>query len=210
MRAPWSDVRLLFVLARGQGMMRGLSAGRVGSEMNIMGSETGDVSCPNCGYDQRGNADAVVCPECGFVSEGELFEFGHVRFRWFVPLFLVGCVASIVLHQTGAHEWLSLGAGVFTVGVILWDTLAKRLRPKGQILINTAGFRVMNAASPRGRWVTWDQVVAVNDPGFPNCLFIGVKDPNPSMIEVGPMKSAKQVDEIRSVIARHHPARAGG
>ncbi len=175
-----------------------------------MSPESAEVSCAQCGYDLRGNADPTVCPECGFASEGESFEFGHRRSRWFIPLTAVGWLAVLLLFQVEASHWLILAALVFLIGLTFWETLAKRRRTKAQILVNTTGFRVVNTASPRGRWVTWDKVVGVNASGLVNIIFIGVRDPDSLQIQVGPMKNAKQRDEVRAAIDRYRNPRHSG
>lgn len=170
-----------------------------------MGRESNNLTCANCGYDQRGNPDSAVCPECGFVSEGECFEFGHSPSPWFIPFMGAGCLALILLLRLGAHPWLSLAAAIALVGLIVWDALAKRRRPKAQILVNPTGFRAISTEYPRGRWVTWDKVVAVNESGLANIIFIAFKDPHASQVGVGPIKDAKQKVKVRAAIARYYP-----
>lgn len=172
-----------------------------------MSRKSNELSCAQCGYDQRGNPDSTVCPECGFVCEGESFEFGYMRSRWFLLLTAAGWLGVLVLQLTHANPWLVNAALCLLIGISVWDTIAKRRLAKAQILVNTTGFRVVNADSPHGRWVTWDKVFGVSKSRVANMIFIAAKDPDPHQIEIGPTKNSKQLDEVHAAIAACYPTK---
>lgn len=163
------------------------------------------LKCAQCGYDRYGSTHTDVCPECGFVSAGERFEFGHTDSRWFLPVTTVGWLAVVSLQLAEASLWHSTGALLLLIGYYAWDMVAKRRRAKGMILVNATGFRVVNAAAPGGRWITWDKVVAVNKAGPVPIIFIAVRDPDPHQLQVGPMKNTRQRSEVIAAIARYYP-----
>ena len=50
------------------------------------------LTCPQCGYDLRGNPDAEVCPECGFKLR---LSHAHKDLYWVAPDEQIGPVAKL-------------------------------------------------------------------------------------------------------------------